>query len=702
MENVFLMVHNQYLDPLMKSLQEAALLQVEDLRAFDQVKDHVQLPEEDKELRLISELELRLSKVIEIFKLSPDPKPGSVKMLIKPPVPQRFPVDLRPWMETKEEDIRALEELEQILLPLEKRIQEIDDNLDQIEEDKTKLLPFMDLDLPLHHLGESEHVHISAGMTYHPDELRKALGKVEHHLELVPLSKEHSAAIIIVHKSQRKKLNTALTRELFIPLELDQKKGTPAIAVGKMREASEKLKEERKGLLARIRATAKDWKKIVRILLEETKIEKHRREIVSYSGSTSTTSLITGWCPRKDIDKLKKLASKTTKDHCEVLTEDPRKEPPILMQNPRALRPFESLTRMFAPPNYDEIDPTFLIAPAFILFFGLMLGDTIYGALVLITGIIVYRGMGKVNQTQREFAIILCAIGVSAMVFGILMGSYLGPLDENNPFYHMFNALGIEPWYAMDAMKDPITLLVIALIIGIIQLVIGIVLAFAHNIRMGNRKDALFGQGSWFFLLPCGGILIANFFGWAEFTGILYQLASIGTLVGLALLAGGAKSMAFFELTGFIGNWLSYARLLALGLATGGIALTINLISSLILGFESEGPIIPLAMVIVGTALTLKGHRDQSPFIKNIGLIPIILGAVAFIDFKLMMFAAVTIVIIFAHLINAALQALGAFIHSLRLQYVEFFGQFYSGGGKQFTPFQAERKVTYIAKEGKQ
>jgi V/A-type H+-transporting ATPase subunit I len=154
--------------------------------------------------------------------------------------------------------------------------------------------------------------------------------------------------------------------------------------------------------------------------------------------------------------------------------------------------------------------------------------------------------------------------------------------------------------------------------------------------------------------------------------------------------------LAFFDITGFIGNWLSYARILALGLATAGIAMTVNIIATLIRSIL-EGIAVPICagVLLLGVVLLIVGFRKQKTPMKAISILIILIGGFGAVGAIQVAVALILMLIfVFGHIANAVLQALGGFIHALRLHYVEFFGQFYSGGGRKFAPFVIEREHT--------
>jgi V/A-type H+-transporting ATPase subunit I len=201
-----------------------------------------------------------------------------------------------------------------------------------------------------------------------------------------------------------------------------------------------------------------------------------------------------------------------------------------------------------------------------------------------------------------------------------------------------------------DPIRDPIFLLQVSLIIGVSYIMLSIISAAGHDLKYKNYRSFFLSKFPWFILVPFGLLLIFYAFFKYEFSTLVLNVSYLMIVLGLVLLFIDKKMLFFFDLTGYLGDSLSFARLLALGLATAGIAMTINIIAELII------PVHPVMIILV------------------------------------------FVLLFFGHLINFVLQALGAGIHSLRLQYVEFFGRCYEGGGKPYDPFQAKRLITKLDK----
>jgi V/A-type H+-transporting ATPase subunit I len=344
----------------------------------------------------------------------------------------------------------------------------------------------------------------------------------------------------------------------------------------------------------------------------------------------------------------------------------------------------------------------------------------VYGALILLAGLLIFKGQGKVSKSMHDMGIILSCIGFSGVIFGIVQGSYAGPLTVDNPLTPLlfngeidgtvFSGIGANHAILLDSMNNPIPLLVLALIIGLLHLNMGLILAVWQNARQKAYQDILLSQVSWFFLQFAGIVVFGAFFGWFTFPMHIKIPAYICGISGLAMVflqfgeegADGQRKrkgpLAFFDITGYIGNWLSYARILALGLATAGIAMTVNIIAMLIKSIMEGIPqMICAGMFVLGIALFALGYTKKKPAYTGISILFLLIGIFGAVGAIQVAVALILLLIfVFGHIANAVLQALGGFIHALRLHYVEFFGQFYTGGGRKFSPFMTEREFTTV------
>ncbi|MGO5065050.1 V-type ATP synthase subunit I [Clostridium sp. LCP25S3_F8] len=326
----------------------------------------------------------------------------------------------------------------------------------------------------------------------------------------------------------------------------------------------------------------------------------------------------------------------------EVNEEEDGEEVPIKLKNNGFASAFESVVEMYSLPLYKEIDPTPILSIFYFLFFGMMLSDAGYGLIMVIVSSIALK---KVKDTAKRntFKLFLYA-GISTVIWGAIYGGWFGDLFSNY--------LGIKIPYLIDPAKGITKILIMSVAFGLVHIFVGLGLKAYILIRSGQLKDAIYDVFTWYFVLV-GAILM--FVGVGASVGKI--LLTIG-LIGLLLTQGrsaptlggkiGGGIYGVYGATSYLGDIVSYSRLLALGLATGFIANALNLIVNLI----------------------------PSPF--NYIISPILFIAL--------------------HLFNLLVNALGSYVHTARLQYLEFFNKFYEGGGKKFTPYKLSDQYLKITK----
>jgi V/A-type H+-transporting ATPase subunit I len=335
----------------------------------------------------------------------------------------------------------------------------------------------------------------------------------------------------------------------------------------------------------------------------------------------------------------------------EVYVSDPSPEDgvPTLLTNREWVRPFEFLTRIYGYPVYGGVDPTPFLSPFFFVFFGFCLGDAVYGLALVFVSILALKKL-RMGWIGTRFFRLMLYCGVSTTVVGALTGSWLGDL------------FGI-PAIVFNPMKRPVSVLNIALIFGIIQIVTGYAAAAYGNIRQKQYKAALLDQLPIFVLLAGLTGIGLIFLGTVSKEAAMPFVALVVVGSTVILLASGRNQPSLFgkvffgglgvywAVSGYLSDILSYSRLWALGLVTGAMASTLNLIAS------SLGEMIP----VVGAAFTV-------------------------------------IILVAGHIFTLAVNVLGAFVHSLRLQFVEFFSKFVSSTGRPFRPLSIENKFVVVEK----
>lgn len=424
---------------------------------------------------------------------------------------------------------------------------------------------------------------------------------------------------------------------------------------------SKELIAEETALLQVVRTLATRWVPDLRKIQDFLAVVRERRATLLQGMRTDQVLVLSLWCPTSDVERLQNVLEPFSQA-LDLAFSDPDEEdgPPTVLENPPWARPFEPLTKLFGAPSYGGIDPTPLLTPFFVLFFGMCFGDGGYG---IVTGALAlslcwkYRLVGEV----RSYVTLIVVGSVSTILYGALTGSWFGDMIDAFPFLHILQPLK-NSVLIMDPIKDPMTVLGVSLALGVIQIFFGLFVALVDNVRKGDLVAAFADQGGWLTFLT-GLLLLGG--GVAEALPTqgmpFYQgIAVVGALI-LLLTQGRTKQgifrkalsgvLSLYSVSSYFGDILSYSRLLALGMASAAVGMIINMLSGLIADVPYVGWLLGLLLFIGG------------------------------------------------HIFSIAVNILGAFIHSLRLQYVEFFSKFYSAGGRLFAPLRYDTKYVSIVEK---
>ncbi len=700
MKDLTILVHKDYTQEVVDCLQDEGVVEIDTVDKDEDVKELVEEKNIPEIITDFTDYEMRLSSILDIFERVGKEKETSIKEFFNPRKPEKIKREKRSIDDLFGEIRELLEENGKEIRELNSELTDIKDEIKGLKEKEEALKTIIDIDIELSLLGESTFFVLRLGKTKKPNKLKSALDELESaFFTETGNTDEESLVLTGAYLGEKEEYESALREGDFRPLRLEELEGDPKEALATVKEDLTKLRERRDSLVDDLKKYKKDWEKKYQVMREELNIYRDKKEIVQNFGSTDTTSVIKAWAEEDDVEKVKDVISDSAEGHAEIVDEEPADpdEVPISLENPKPIKPFELLTKMFAPPRYDEVDPTIIVGPAFVLFFGLMLGDFIYGLILAVGAIAMIKGPGKVEEGIRNFGWILFATGLSTIFFGLIQGGYMGPGRDD--YHNLIGRFGIETPALLETLEGdgPLILLIISLVIGITYINIGLLLQLIQHIKRKNYKRIILENVSWWLLQPAAVILIAPMMleDLTFASPVNYAAYAMGA-GGLILLALRAKGLSFFELTGFLGDFLSFSRILALGLATAGIALTVNVITDLVAAAD-VGMFIVWPLLAIGVLIALYGHiKKESNKMTGVGGVLIILGAMGFADPSYPFFVLALLVFFAGHMINLALQGLGSFVHSLRLQYVEFFGYFFEGGGKEFEPFKFEREHTKL------
>lgn len=399
-----------------------------------------------------------------------------------------------------------------------------------------------------------------------------------------------------------------------------------------LKKANEKLKEKVEKLL----------KLIPKLLIQKEYLDNAlmRETVVSNFKATDTVNVIEGYIPKDMEEEFKRIINKNSNKNnyleiTEVDKEDP--EVPILLKNSGVTGLFESITQMYALPRYNEIDPTAILSIFYWIFFGMMVADFAYGLILFILSGLALM-FGKFDENKRKFLKFFFALSFSTMIWGLLYGSAFGDLIK-------------LPTQVLDSSKDFMSIFILSIIFGAIHLVIALGIKAYILIKNGHFMDVIYDVFLWYLtLISLIILLLAGRFGLSEFTKNIFIACAVIGMLGIVVFgARDAKTLvgriggglySLYGITSYIGDFVSYLRLMALGLAGGFIASAINIIVKMLV---------------------------------SKGILGIILGVVVFT---------------LGQSFNIFLSFLSSYVHTSRLTYVEFFSKFYEGGGKAFKKFR--------------
>jgi len=660
MKKTTIIVHQKYLSNVIKKLHEIGLMELIDIyKKSDPKFEYTEKASVHPETSLCINYELRLSRIITILrKISPKEK--GIKNILNP-----IPTEIRNIEDYTLDEICSqieytLVEIEKIILNNENKILEYDEKLEDLNSKIDFLKYIEEFDINLSEIRTSKYLVLKTGKTNNLQKLTNKIKKLEKtviYSKQIGKGKNIEWGIIIVsHISEIDEIDK-ICREHLTEFNLNGLNSTPKKCIEKLKIELIKIKKDKKQIISDLKLYSKNQLSNLLVIHEQIKLERIRKEISKNFAKTNYTYILNGWVLEKNVNEVYNKVTNISKNNIICKFEDPSinpDNPPTHIEIPKWAGSFKTLLELFGTPKYNEINPTIIMGIFFILFFGVMLGDAGYGLIILILSLFFYYKFSKFKSMLKDLSFMGIWIGLITTIVGILTNSFFGDFiqrfifNDLSKLFYSFEIFGIN--FPVEPIRDPLSILIVALIFGLIHLNVGILLAIYQSYRNKKYKELFTKHFTWVILQIGGGGLIGGLLLhiW-ELNTIQFYLSSIMVILGLLLIIIESGPLGLFGITGYIGDWLSYARLLALGLGTTGMALAFNVVAEIV--------------------------PNMIPYIGII-LVPIIL--------------------IVAHTANLGIQALGAAVHSLRLQYVEFFNRFYEGGGKEFKPFSTKRKYTKI------
>lgn len=530
-------------------------------------------------------------------------------------------------------------------------VKKMERELATLENEKTKLLgeieilePWQSFDAPLGELNNFEKVVAFLGVisSQNLENMKNEIESEfkESYIEVISNTDQDSYVFVMTMKERAEEMDEVLKNFGFSAFQTKYKeKASVLVEEFKLQiKEIEAKKADLRGVLSNYR----EEKRTLELAYEYYSNILVRKEASENFLKTDRVVVIQGWVPKDENFSLEEIIKSSVGDmyylEFEEVKEEEIADVPVKLHNKGPASAFDSITEMYSLPRYDEIDPTPLLTPFYLVFFGMMVADLGYG-LVLFAGSLLAMKLLNLDEAQEKFAKFFMYLSIATTVAGAIFGT----------------AFGFElPFGLINPSKDTNLLLILSVGFGVVQIFFGLFIKAYMLIRDKQYLYALFDVGSWVMLLI--GLPMIFFGGTISLIGKI--LAIVGSILiiftqGRDEETKGAKIgqglYALYGITGYVGDLVSYTRLMALGIAGGSIAAALNLIIGMFPG---------IAVIIVGPLFFIA-----------------------------------------AHTFNMLLSLLGAYVHTARLQYVEYFSKFYEGGGKQFKPFKTLDKYIDIKKE---
>ncbi len=511
---------------------------------------------------------------------------------------------------------------------------------------RESFVPWQQLPLPLETLG-TQHTRILLGTVPAQTDLEALRAKVfeaadEVQLEQISADQQSLYLLVFVHKCAAEAVGAALREAGFALTTFDGVQGTAAENIRRTDEAIAACEQQDAEKLAELTALA-EQKSALQLAFDRCTQEISKAQAADRLVHSEKTFCLGGWVPCEAGGKLEALLSGVC---CAWERTDPAPEEypdvPVKLKNNKLTWPLNMVTEMYSLPAYDGVDPNPLMAPFFILFYGIMMADMGYGLLMILASIIITKKSRPKGTSGQMFGLMF-SCGISTFLMGALTGGFFGDflpqlvgiIDPDTTFKALPSLF--------TPLDDTITILIGAMALGFVQIVTGMAISFVEKIKKGQIMDAIWEELTW----------------WVVFAGIACMALGVTNIVlyvGLGMVVVGSgwsakgfgKVTAIFgsvynHVTGYFGDILSYSRLMTLMLAGSVIASVFN----------------------------------------TLGAIP---GNVVFF----------LLVSVAGNGLNFALNLLSCYVHDLRLQCLEYFGKFYQDGGKPFEPLAINTKYVDI------
>ena len=559
------------------------------------------------------------------------------------------------------------------LQDLAKQIGEHSAMIPKLEQQMEALAPWKSFDLPLDFKGTKKSVAFIGSIQEEIslEQITERLGELAPQADtidvnIVSASKEQTCLFIVCAKKDAEAVEDGLKKLNFVKPPLSSQ--VPAKRQQQLEEELSKVRAEIAGAEKAIADMAPD-REALKFVMDYYTMRAEKYGVLNGLVQSKRVFLITGYVSVETAPRLEKLLQEKYEVVVEFSEPEEKDDVPVILHNNKFAEPVEGVIESYSLPGKGEIDPSMVVATFYYVLFGLMLSDAAYGLIMVAGTAYCLTKFKNMEDGMKKFMKMFMYCGISTAFWGFMFGSFFG--DAVNviatTFFNRPDIRLAPIWF--EPVSLPMKMLVFAFVLGIIHLFTGLGIKFYSCVRSGNLADGIYDAIFWYMLVGGGIVYLLTMSMFTDMLGLTFTLppiagtvAAVLAVIGLIgiVLTSGRESKSWFKrilkglygaygITSYLSDILSYSRLLALGLATSVIYTVFNKMGSMVGG--------------------------------NIA------GAIVFI-----------LVFLIGHSLNLAINALGAYVHTNRLHYVEFFGKFYEGGGRKFEPFAIHTKY-YKVKE---
>lgn len=501
------------------------------------------------------------------------------------------------------------------------------------------------------------------------DEIRSYIAKKlpetdDYFLEIINTVTEQTCIFLLCHISVSNRIETVLRQLGFArPTIFSNRIPTERIKILEESIAENRISAEHSKVTT---ASYAGVRNAIKFISDYYHMRTEKYAAIELLAESKRTFILTGYIAESDILKLEKIMGEKYNAVIEIEEPSENDDVPVKLNNNRLTQPCETILETYSMPSKYETDPTAIMAFFYYILFGLMFSDAGYGIIMILACGFVLKKFRNMEESMRKSVKMFFFCGFTTAFWGFMFGSFFGD-SVNSIATTFFNSNASLPPIWFEPLTNPMPMLMFSFAIGIVHLFTGLSISMYQLLKQKKYYDALCDVVFWYLLV---GGLILYFITTDMFvgmSGLNFNLPSFVATIGIScaligavgiLLTAGRSSKnpikrlmkgayGLYNVTGYLSDILSYSRLLALGLATGVIGTVFNKMASMLAGVDGGG----------------------------------IIGIILYI-----------LVFVIGHSLNLGINALGAYVHTNRLQFVEFFGKFYDGGGRKFSPFKINTK----------